>query len=179
MRITQAGRRSRTFAAGQSVVEFTIVFPLLLLMVVAIADFGRLYTSMVAVESAAREAADFGSFHANSWTVDPLAPPPGDNRTKTVAEMQRRACTAAAGSHLEGYSEPAGTVGHATCTNPVFTFELVPDAPSCSDPLTEPPCVVLARMDYDFTMILAFPPLPGTIHITRESRFRMQDLTPP
>ena len=106
--------------------------------------------------------------------------PPIDNRSTTIAEMERRACTAAAGSHLEGYSEPAGTVGHATCTNPSSRSQLIPGRmPSCADPLTEPPCVVLARMDYDFSMILSFPPLPGTIHIARESRFRMQDLTPP
>lgn len=171
--------RRRHRERGQSVVEFAIVFPLLMLMVAAIADFGRIYVSMVAVESAAREAADFGSFHANSWRVDGSVTPPVDNRTTTVDRMRKRACTAAAGSNLEGYSEPAGTIGHATCTNPSFTYALEPDNPSCADVVTEPPCVVLARMDYDFNMILAFPPLPGTIHIARESRFRMQDLTPP
>jgi len=179
MRNSRASRRSRRFEAGQSVVEFTLIVPLLLLMVVAIADFGRVYVSMVAVETAAREAADFGSFTANGWRVDTSVSPPIDNRSTTVAEMERRACTAAAGSHLEGYSEPAGTVAHATCTNPSFSYSLTPDDPSCAEVLTEPPCVVVARMDYDFSMMLSFPPMPGSIHITRESRFRMQDLTPP
>lgn len=163
--------RSRRLEAGQSVVEFTVILPLFLLLVIAIADFGRVYTSMVAVESAAREAADYGSFRASNWTPA--------NRSTVVDEMRKRACTAAAGSHLEGYSEPVGTIGNATCTNPVFSYSLDPDDPSCSDIATEPPCVVHVRMDYDFSMILAFPPLPGTIHITRESRFQMQDLTPP
>lgn len=172
-------RPSRHLETGQSIVEFSVIVSVLLLLVIAIADFGRLYVSAIAVESAAREAADFGSFHSSNWRVDPLATPPIDNRSVTVGLMEKRACTAAAGSHLEGYSEPVGTVDHATCTNPVFSYTLEPDNPSCAEPTTEPPCVVRVRMDYDFDMLLAVPPLPGTLHITRESRFRMQDLTPP
>jgi len=164
--------RVRHGSMGQSLVEFTLVLPLMLILVVAIADFGRIYTSAVAVESAAREAADFGSFHASYWDS-------ANRLTFTVPEMKRRACTAAAGSHLEGYTEPAGTVNHATCTNPVFSYTLEPDDPSCSDPVTEPPCVVHVRLDYDFNMILSFPPLPATFHIQRDIRFRMADLTPP
>jgi TadE-like protein len=163
--------RVRRGSTGQSLVEFSLVLPLMLFLVVAIADFGRIYTSAVAVESAAREAADFGAFHASYW--DPV------NRTVTVGEMERRACTAASGSHLEGYTEPPGTVNHATCTNPVFSYTLEPDDPSCSDPVTEPPCVVHVRIDYDFNMIVTFPPLPATFHIQRDIRFRMADLTPP
>jgi hypothetical protein len=161
----------RQGGTGQSLVEFALVLPLMLLLVVGIADFGRIYTSAVAVESAAREAADFGSFHASYWTTANLG--------TTVAEMERRACTAAAGSHLDGYAEPAGTVGHAHCTNPTFSYSLEPGGDSCSDPTTEPPCVVHVRMDYDFNMILSFPPLPATFHIQRDIRFRMADLTPP
>jgi hypothetical protein len=156
---------------GQSVVEFALIAPLLLFFVVAIADLGRLYVSAVAVEAAAREAADYGAFKAEYWT--PV------NEPTTVAEMERRACSAAAGSHLEGYAEPAGTVDHATCTNPTFTYTLEPDDPSCSDPLTEPPCVVHVRLDYDFKMIGAFPPLPDTVHIGRNSRFAVSDLVVP
>jgi hypothetical protein len=143
-------------------------------MIAAIADFGRIYVSTIAVEAAAREAADFGSFHATSWSTSPV-----DNRTIVVQQMERRACTAAAGSHLDGYSEPAGTVDHATCTNPSFSYTLEPDNPSCSDPATDPPCIVHVRMDYDFRVFLGIGPLPLTVHITRDSRFRMQDLTPP
>jgi hypothetical protein len=157
--------------AGQSIVEFALVFPVLLLFVAGIADLGRVYNSAVAVESAAREAADYGSLHAAIWAPS--------MRSLMVQEMEHRACVAAAGSHLDGYSEPAGTVDHATCTNPSFSYTLEPDDPSCSDPLTEPPCIVHVRMDYDFNLILAISPMPATIHLTRDSRFLMSDLTPP
>ena len=66
-----ARRRSHGggFSAGQSVVEFALVFPLMLLLVVAVADFGRLYVSAIAVEDAAREAADFGAFTTTNWAT--------------------------------------------------------------------------------------------------------------
>lgn len=165
------GRGGR-WSAGQSVVEFALIAPLLLFFVVAIADLGRLYVSAVAVEAAAREAADYGSFKAEYWA--PV------NKPTTVAEMERRACSAAAGSHLEGYAEPAGTVDHATCTNPTFSYTLEPD-PSlpCFDVTLEPPCTVHVRLEYDFKMIGAFPPLPETVHLARDSRFAVSDLVIP
>src|SRR5262249_47490444 len=111
---TAASTRRRP--RGQSVVEFALVAPILLFMVIAIADFGRLYTAAVAIESAAREAADYGAFDANHWSSSNPA-----NITATLAEMQKRACTAAAGSHLEGY---AGAPDNTTCTNPTFSCTL-------------------------------------------------------
>jgi hypothetical protein len=162
----------RRSSAGQSVVEFALIAPLLLFFVVAIADLGRLYVSAVAVEAAAREAADYGSFKAEYWM--PV------NVATTAAEMERRACSAAAGSHLEGYAEPPGTIDHATCSNPTFSYTLEPDASlPCFDPTLEPPCIVHVRMEYDFKMIGVLPPLPETFHLRRDSRFAVSDLVVP
>jgi len=159
---------------GQSVVEFALVLPILILLIGAIADLGRVYTSAVAIESAAREAADYGSFHATNWQQTPA-----DNRSVTIANMERRACTAAWGSHLDSYTEPAGTTNHETCSNPSFSVTLEPDDPTCADPATEPACIVHVRMTYDFHLFLGIPPMPSTIQLVRDSRFQMQDLTPP
>lgn len=172
-------------AMGQSMVEFALVVPVLLLVVVAIADFGRLYNSMVAVESAAREAADYGSFKSSYWDASLSNPP------VTAAEMERRACTALAGSHLQGYVEPEGTVNHATCTNPVMQCLIVPSDGSpaegcatysgslCSKATTEPPCTVRVRLSYvfrPFFEVSLFGWTPPTITFTRESLFRISDL---
>jgi len=168
--------------SGQSVVEFAIVVPVMLLILLAIADMGRVYTSAVAVEAAGREAADFGSFDASFWSPA--------NAATTVALMRERACTAAAGSHLEGY-ETSDPVNNTTCSNPTFTCTLELGAATgtcesgfagtadCSDPLTEPPCVVHVQMDYDFQLLMAVPPLPQSIEIVRHSRFSVSDLQPP
>jgi len=167
---------------GQSVVEFALVVPLLLLVLIAIADFGRFYTSAVAVESAAREAADFGAFDASNWT------PP--NAATTTDLMQQRACVSAAGSHLEGYAsiDPANN----TCTNPTFTCTLEAGAQSadcatsgglvgtsdCSQPATDPPCTVHVTLTYQFRTLLALPPMPTSVQVVRNSRFWVSNLTP-
>jgi len=167
---------------GQSVVEFALVVPLLLLVLIAIADFGRFYTSAVAVESAAREAADFGAFDASNWTPA--------NASTTTGLMQQRACVAAAGSHLEGYqsSDP----NNNTCTNPTFacTLELGAQAADCatsngmvgtsdcSQPTTDPPCTVHVALTYQFRTLLALPPMPSNVQVVRDSRFWVSNLTP-
>lgn len=177
----------RTRDSGQSVVEFAIIVPVLLLLLVGISDLGRLYTSAVAIESAAREAADYGAFDASYWdtTVDP------DNITAvTLPEMERRACTAAAGSHLQDYESPVSD--GSTCTNPSFHCFLERNGAStdcgasngftngvnCSDVTTEPPCTVHVRMDYEFHLLLAIPPFPATIDVSRHSYYRISDLEP-
>lgn len=173
-------RRDRR--SGQSVTEFAIIVPVMMLILLGIADFGRLFASAVAVEAAGREAADYGAFDASFWA--PV------NLTTTIAEMERRACTAAAGSHLEGYATTDAT--NATCTNPTFSCELERNGAStdcagsggftngvdCSDPLTEPPCTVHVRMTYEFDTLLPAGPVSGTIEIVRDSRFRISNLQP-
>jgi hypothetical protein len=169
--------------AGQSIAEFAVILPVILLLLVAIADLGRLYTSVVAVESAAREAADFGAFQDDNWAAV--------NIGTTLEGMERRACTAAAGSHLQDYEST--DPDDKTCTNPSFVCLLERNGAStdcassggftngvdCSDATTEPPCTVHVRMDYQFHLILAIPPLPSTIAISRDSYFRISNLTPP
>ena len=174
---------ARPSQAGQSVVEFALVLPLLLFLVVAIADFGRLYNSAIAVEAAAREAADYGAFTNMNWI-------PG-NVDVTVADMQYRACAGAAGSHLEGYATTDPT--NRTCTNPTFSCTLERGGSStpcsgstgsvngadCAAPATEPACTVHVRLDYEFRVILGLASLPDSVHIGRDSRFRVSNLTPP
>ncbi|HEY7936167.1 MAG TPA: TadE family protein [Candidatus Limnocylindrales bacterium] len=171
---------------GQSVVEFALIVPLLLFLVLAVGDFGRIYTSLVAVEAAAREAADLGAFDPGNWNTD-LGP---DNPAQTVVRMERAACTSAATSHLDGYAEPAGTLNHATCTNPTLAcwLEQPGSAPvpcssyvggsgDCGDPATDPPCVVHAQLTYEFDTFVHTPFLPTTITFTRDARFAVSGLS--
>jgi len=167
---------------GQSVVEFALVLPLMMLILLAIIDFGRVYTTMMTVESAAREGADFGTtLGAAHW----------DATTKdiTVAEMERRSCIAA--SNLPDYvgDDPSGTV--VTCTNPGFAYCLTtatggPCDPfdefaGCQDPLRAPPCLVTVTLTYDFHLFAPVIGLPTTLTFDRDSTFAMTDidLAPP
>jgi hypothetical protein len=170
--------------SGQAVAELAIVLPVVLLLLLGIADLGRLYGSAVAIEAATREAADFGAFDSSYWTTL--------NTPTTVAEMRLRACTAAAGSHLQGY-ETTDPLNDSTCTNPTFECFLEHGGASvdcdashgfingidCSDPTTEPPCTVHVHMTYEFRLILPLPFLSGPIDVERDSWFRISNLTPP
>ncbi len=53
--------RDRERSRGQSVVEFALVLPILLLLLAATVDFGRLFYAYVAVENAAKEGALYGA----------------------------------------------------------------------------------------------------------------------
>jgi Flp pilus assembly protein TadG len=178
MRKLSLPRRRTT--AGQSVVEFALILPVMLILLLGIADFARVYTTMLSVESAAREAADYGTFGADRWRWDTWK--------NTEAEMQRRACVAS--SNLPDY-EGLDDV----CTNPSFDYCLTTstggtcdefdDAKSCDDPDRAPPCTVTVTLTYDFHLLIPANfevngiryGLPSTITLSRDSTFAMTDLT--
>lgn len=163
--------RSRLIAShGQSVVEFAIVLPLMVVILVGIVDLARVYTTMLTVESAAREAADYAAFGSYQWKPDV--------RANTEKEMTRRACVAA--RNLPDY------VGTDTeCTNPKVTF--TPVAESCDVATNDPPCDVTVTVRYDFQLLVplhielmgASYGLPSTLTIERSSTFAMSDLSLP
>ena len=169
--------------SGQSIAEFAIIVPVVFLILLGIADLGRVYTSAVAVEAAGREAADFGAFDATAWN-------PG-NVAITVQEMKRRACVAAKGSHLEGYAQ-SNPADDSTCTNPAFSCTLEQNGGSvdcatsggfvgpadCSKDIktTNPACTVHVHLDYAFRTFFAIPPMPESIGLGRDSFFRIASL---
>ena len=161
----------------------------MVILMVAILDLARVYTTMLSVESAAREAADYGTtLGAGKWQTGP----PMDG---TVAEMQRRACVAA--SNLPDYEDPDDDPATG-CTNPSFaycmtmssggtcTYPVDPTAqtPPCDDPLRDPPCTVTVTLTHDFQLLapLSFDffgvqlGLPTTLTFDRDSTFAMTDI---
>ena len=171
---------------GQSIVEFALVLPVLVMLLVGILDLARIYTTMLSVESAAREAADFGSFGSHKWNEAVVAATPDG----TEAAMERRACTAA--SNLPDYGGPDDA-----CTNPRFSYELSGDrgatwvpydaALGCDDAGREPPCLVRVTLEYDFRLFIPLHVemlgsdfgLPEVITFERASVFQMTDMEIP
>jgi Flp pilus assembly protein TadG len=170
---------------GQSIVEFALVFPLLVFLMVGIVDLARIYTTMLSVESAAREAADYGSFGSQKWAPDPAV-------TNTVAEMQRRACVAS--SNLTDYAGSGGA-----CTNPGFAYDLSQDngatwvsyattaasASPCNNPVRPQPCWVRVTLSYQFNLLVPLNVqffgmrlgIPNSLTFSRTSIFPMTDLS--
>jgi Flp pilus assembly protein TadG len=174
---------------GQSVVEFALVLPILVFLLVGIIDLSRIYTTMLSVESAAREGADFGAFGAKTW-LD----------SDHVSKMQTRACVAA--SNLTDYvGTTAGLT--TTCSNPSFDYGLSTDqgnsaswpkidateaaGPNCTVETRNPPCWVRVQMTYNFKLLVPLNiqmfgltlGLPDSLTFTRTSMYAMTDLTPP
>jgi len=178
-----AAKRGR---AGQSIVEFALVLPLMLIMLLAIVDLARIYTTMMSVESAAREAADYGTtLGAGKWQD-------GAPMLATVTEMERRACVAA--SDLPDYADPDNDPQTGGCTNPSFTYcvtsasggSCLPYDPNvgCEDPLRPTPCAVTVTLTHDFHLLAPVNfefmgvtyGLPSTLTFSRDSTFAMTDI---
>lgn len=78
---SKAVPRAGLGSLGQSLVEFTLVVPVLMVLLLALADFGRVYATGIAIESAARDAAEIAAQRYLSHPPGPLsapAPSPGD-----------------------------------------------------------------------------------------------------
>lgn len=189
---------TRRSAAGQSFVEFVLVLPILIVLVVTLGDFGRVYASGIAVEDAAREAADYTAFddvapnpsHFN--TTDPNAV---DAKDFTRAEALRRACAAV--SALPDFSAIS-----ALCANPVAAncpatpggfCQLVVEDTRGQQPWVSTCQINAAQTDvtcgwtvhvtitYDFHTFISYLPLswasiPTTVHFVRESRYAVSAL---
>ena len=184
------GRRSKPprtsrRESGQSVVEFALVLPIMVILLLAVLDFARIYTTMMSVESAAREAADYGTtLGAGKWQS-------GAPMDTTVAEMERRACIAS--SDLPDY-EDADSDPATGCTNPSFAYCLTTSVggtcgpydalATCEDPIRAPPCMVTVTLTYDFKLIAPLNVeilgtqfgFPSTITVVRDSTFAMTDI---
>ena len=178
--------RDRAPQLGQSIVEFTLVLPVMLILLLGIIDLARIYTTMLSVESAAREAADYGTtLGAGKWQ----SPTPADS---TAAEMQRRACVAS--SNLTDYADPDGDPTVGGCSNPTFSYCVISSAggpcgaldPSagCDDPLRSSPCLVKVTLSFDFKLLapLNFEIMgvrygfPSTLSFDRDSTFAVTDI---
>lgn len=65
---TVRAARRRQRSRGQSLVEFAVMLPLLVLILALAADFGRAFTAYIAISSAAREGAAYGMLSTSNST---------------------------------------------------------------------------------------------------------------
>ena len=173
---------------GQSLVEFALVLPILIFILLGVVDLSRVFTSIISVESAAREAADFGSWQSTSWSGLP-----GDtdsNIDKTLQGMTSRACVAS--RNLSDF------VGSTTdCTNPKIEVDVLDEhgnsardangavTSECDSASRATPCRVEVELTYTFDLIVPVGMdffgsrlgLPQQVTFTRTSIFAMSDFT--
>lgn len=63
-------RKNKDGEKGQSLVEFTLIIPIFLLLVFAIVDFGMGFHAWISVTNAAREGARIGAVGADDTTIE-------------------------------------------------------------------------------------------------------------
>src|SRR5450756_800924 len=100
--------QTRRKQRGQSVVEFALVLPIMLLLTLIALDFGRIYLGYINLQNMARIAANFAANSPNAWGGAP-------NATQTKYKNQILADAAATNCALP----KAG--GVTTVPTPAFT----------------------------------------------------------
>jgi hypothetical protein len=143
--IDASRKRPRLFSGlpsrnrGQSLVEFALVLPILLFVLVAIADFGRIFATGVELEAATRDGAETG---ANEYISKP---PPGDG----TAPLNAPAPTPGSAAYYDALhlkvakvvctemrDQPNSDYAAGTCPTMPVVLVCVHDAadPSCATP---------------------------------------------
>ena len=101
---------------GQSLVEFALVLPLLLILLLGVADFGRVFTSSIASEAAVRNAAEAAALQYIQFDLQDSAL----NGSLTQAQYDLlRGVALDVGCH-EAERLPGRTLAGSVCTMPWF-----------------------------------------------------------
>ena len=143
-------RRFGRSRSGGAAVELAVVFPILLLLIIGVVDYGRAFYTSVTVSNAARAGAEYGA-QSSGALVDTIT-------------MK---------SFAQGDGQDAGTL---TLT-PVRYCECGGVAHSCNSACAggEAPDVFFElTASKSVTMLLPYPGLPSTISISRKATFRSQ-----
>lgn len=85
--------RLRLDPRGQSLVEFAISFPVLMLMILFGIDFGRVFLGWVQLNGAVREAANFAAINPMAWGSPGSAPAQAEYIRLITAESTQSNCT--------------------------------------------------------------------------------------
>jgi hypothetical protein len=200
-----SGRRRipppRSRPNGQSLAEFGLVLPLLLVLLVTIADFARIYAAAIVVEAAARNAAEIAAQEYVANPPGPLnapAPDPADpNYYAALHDLAARAACAEARSlpntdYSSGTCEPwpairvcvhdmASGAGSSAnkCGQPIepgFDASIPAECPETNAAWTNETSggrrFVEVRVCYRFTSLLNLSIVPlGTYYIERTRIF--------
>ena len=150
---------------GQSAVELAVVAPVLALMLVVVADFGRVFFVSIAVNNAARAGAQFGS--QSTATASAAEEPSG---------MQQAACndygitTFATCKTMLNPTASQCTCGTATASVPKCDNDK--STPYCKDTTTA--TYVTVNTSATFNTILNYPGIQNSYTLTGQAIMQVQ-----
>ena len=140
----------RKQSLGQSMAEFALTVPLALFMVLFGLDFGRVFLGWVALNQAAREAANYAAMNPTAWTVP--------YNLSVLSEYSRLIQTEASNINCELDSVAAPTFSGGTSIAAPATVTLV-----CRFSLITPIISTILGDTIPVTASSAFPIRAGTI----------------
>ena len=129
--ITLRSRTPKDEQRGQSLVEFALVLPIFLVLVLGIVDFGMGLRAWITVTNAAREGARVGAVYAEAGTSGTLASP---TSCSTIAEddtasIAGRSCHTAAALPREdmavGVEGALGDTGDPVRVKMTYDYEYI------------------------------------------------------
>lgn len=142
----------RTFwsdADGQSLVELSLLLPLLVFGLIGGTDMGRGYAVQVAVQNAARAGAEAASLMT--------APTQSAAQSVARAELNRT---------------PGVVAANATVTLTVHNGDFVDGSCVVSPPTLIQPCYSSVRVAYRFTTVVPWPLVPNTFNFNTTTSYR-------
>lgn len=135
-------------------IEFAVVFPVLVLLLIGAADYGRVFFTSIAVANAARAGAEWGA--QDKGKAFGSTTPITDFAKQDGAEAGAMTVTSATVCRCPDESAPAGG-----CTGTCLNYG--------------PPRVfVEVTASKTVNLILPYPGVPNNILITRKAIFRVQ-----
>ena len=143
-------RRAHRASRGQSLVEFAFIAPVLILFLLAVADFGRVFFVAIALNNAARAGTQYG-IQSPANAAD-------------VAGMQQAAQTDA--SNISGVAATASEY----CECPDGSTQACNSSPACND------MRVYVEVDTagSFQTLLNYPGIPSSFSLTGKSVVRAE-----
>jgi hypothetical protein len=180
---------------GQSLVEFALILPLLLVLLLGIADLGRVFASAITLEAAARNAAEAAA--QEYIQLDPIHPGPGLNAAG-YQDLLDRAIEVAC---REAERLPDRVLSGGTCTMPVIAVCVHDDSggdSGCGSEASGAPAectempgwsaakqgpdlyYVEVRVCYQFNLLLSVPMADwGQIWLQKSNVFTVPNYCPP
>jgi Flp pilus assembly protein TadG len=139
-------RRNMWEGKGQSLAEFAILLPILLILALGAVDYGRVYFAYISVTNAARNGAQYGSTGLDAAAdVDGIR----DAALEETTELL-----------------------NASPTNPTVSVQgPFPASPSCQDGDANP-CVKVT-VQYTFDTLFDWPGLPTAVTMERSVQMRV------
>jgi hypothetical protein len=135
----------RTASRGQALVEFALVLPLLMVLLLGIADFGRVFQAGIAEEAAVRDAAEAAALQYNQYLQCGVGNP--DSQCRSLPQSAQYDALHAEALRVgcrEAERMPSRTVdGSGNCTMPIIAVcihdELAGDGVRCGQEASSAP----------------------------------------